>query len=344
MLVAMTRNQRCAVCHERKPRNTFSVANGICMECFDRSYGFCEECGTIVYHRGQGITSSRHPRSHTYHGETLCNQCSYDLQGEDSDRFWRSSPFDVACVSYERIGSKRKYGVEIETCHCRNHRNLSGRTKFGAKSDCTIDGLEFDSPILYGDEGLEYIEEFLTYGADNNWAADMGCGCHTHYDVRNESRDQLISIAYAYRKTQSLWEKLVPSSRVHSSYSYAPNWNLRDFRRGISDSDVTDPGSWIGCVDCQRYEMVNFTAYYDHNTIEVRSLEGTVDPETICNWIAVNCRFIDGVRNTSLAEIDNFFSDDLKGYFEGLSTLIGNDDLIAWLKKRAASLHDTCFE
>lgn len=345
MPAAMTQDQQCAVCHERKPRNSFSVANGICMGCFDRSYGFCEECGITVYHVGQGITRSQHQRAYFYNGQTLCCRCSSQLGAHpdiDIDT-WRPKPFDVACASYERIGSKRKFGVEIETSHCADYCSLNGRTKFGAKCDCTVSGMEFDSPILYGDEGLTYIEEFLAYGDDHSWSAGTECGCHTHYDMRDESRDQFLSIAYAYRKTQLLWEKFVPFYRRDASYSHRPGWNLSDFRHCVERSGRHEIGDWISRVDCERYEMVNFTAYHDHRTIEVRSLEGTVDPETICNWIAVNCRFIDGVRDMSYAEIDDLFGDDADSYFEGLSTLIGDDDLIDWLRGRAVRLNNHTF-
>lgn len=284
-----------------------------------------------MYLHGQGITHSRHRRGHTYNGQSLCQPCCNRLHGSRDNNTWRPSPFDVACVSYDRIGSKRKFGVEIETSRCSDYRSLLGRTKFGAKHDPTVSGMEFDSPILYGDEGLEYIGEFLVYGNTHDWAADSGCGCHTHYDMRDESRSQFLSIAYACRKTQSLWEKFVPSRRSHGSYSHTPQWNLADFRRIVTNSDQTSMDAWISRLDCERYERVNYIAYFDHCTIEVRSLEGTVNPDTICNWITINCRFMDAVRDMSWAEIDDLFSGD---DFEGLSTLIGDDDLIGWLKSR----------
>lgn len=332
MPTTLIREQRCAVCHTRKPRHQFSVANSICLECFDRSYAFCEECGEILYRHGQGITQSCHPSARIYNGQVVCDRCRNQLEYRRDGRLWPPTPFAVSIATYDRIGSKRKFGVEIETYSCANHHRCIGRFNFGSKIDCTVRGMEFDSPIMYGDEGLEHIEAFLAYGARYDWEVDGECGCHTHYDMRDESRDQLLSIAYAYRKTQLLWAKFLPSRRLDSSYSHTANWNLRDLRNVVNCGQ--GPGDWIGHLSCERYEMVNLTAYYDHRTFEVRSLEGTVDPETICNWIIVNCRFIDAVRDMTFAQIDDLFSGGFDGYFEALSGLIGDDDLIDWLKRR----------
>jgi hypothetical protein len=308
------------------------------MECFDRSYGFCEECGITVYHHGQGITRSQHARAYRHNGQTLCGQCRDRLGGCSSDNVWRPQPFDVACVSHERIGSKRKFGVEIETSNCNHYRDLNGRTKFGAKHDYTVNGMEFDSPILYGDEGLEYIKEFLAFGDEHGWSAYTECGCHTHYDMRDESREQLISIAYAYRRIQELFTKFVPPRRANTSYSFAAQWNLDDFRAAVSRSEPHSRCGWIGSLRCERYEMVNYTAYHDHTTYEIRALEGTVDPETICNWIAVNCRFMDAVRDMSQPELDDLFDCNVSDMYENFTTLIGDDDLIAWLDDRMVDL------
>lgn len=338
MPATLTREQSCAVCHTRKPRHQFSVANGICLECFDRSYGFCEECGIILYHLGQGVTRSRHPRSYSYNGQVVCDRCCDRLE-YDRRHCWSPTPFDISIATYNRIGSKRKFGVEIETASCSHHCNCRDRFNFGSKTDCTVRGMEFDSPIMYGDEGFQHIEDFLAYGDQHDWEADEDCGCHTHYDMRDESLDQLLSIAYAYRKTQLLWAKFLPHNRCIGSYSHKAEWNLADLRSVAERGDINNPGGWICDLNCERYEMVNLTAYHSHHTFEVRSLEGTVDPETICNWIAVNCRFIDAVRNMTFAQIDDLFKGGYDSYFEALSGLIGDDDLIDWLKERKEQFH-----
>jgi len=328
---------RCDECNRNKRRNEFSVLNGVCLECFDQKFCFCEDCGKILRQHNSGPPYyGPHERSYNYHGQTFCYDCHYyytEAQRYGNDR-WRPTAFDLSFVSYERIGSKRKFGVEIETSNCDNYRELYHRTKFGCKADCTVSGLEFDSPVLYGDEGLDYIVEFLQFGEQNGWDVDGNCGCHTHYDMRAESDDQLKSVAYAYRKSIAIWKALVPERRHDGSYSHVPCWTCNDFRyqcveHNCSFDDIID------ALNCDRYEMVNLTAYYDHKTFEVRALEGTCDAETICNWITVNCRFIDAVKDMSFDEIDELFDGERQDQFKALSNLIDDDGLITWLKRRA---------
>jgi hypothetical protein len=340
----MQREQRCCICSERKPRHQFSVANGICMDCFDRSYAFCEECGVTVYRPNTGITRSQYGRATTHNGQTVCGDCSYRIGGgRPSDSCWRPKPLEVSVATYDRIGSKRKFGVEIETSRCDDYRLLFGRTSFGAKTDCTVRGMEFDSPIMYGDEGFAVIEEILAYGDENGWRADSSCGCHTHYDMRDESFDQLCSILYAYRKTTELWARFVPSNRRSGSYSHMPEWYTEDVpsavqrgRNSCEDTDSRRFGQVLSNLGTDRYDMVNFGAYFDHRTFEVRMLEGTVDPQTICNWVSVSARFMDAARDMTFDEIDDLFNGDLATQFEALAAIIGDDDLIDWLEARAS--------
>lgn len=333
MPATATRTHRCCRCQERKPSHQFSVATAICLECFDLSYGICEECGMIVYHHGRGITRSTHRRARYLQGQVVCDNCAHD-RGSDQDGRWRPTALDVSVTSYDRIGSKRKFGVEIETSSCENYRRLYGRTHWGAKTDCTVSGLEFDSPILYGDAGLEQVEEILAHGNDNDWTAGSECGCHTHYDMRDESKDQLLSIMYAYSRSMAMWARFVPGRRSNGSYSRSPSWRPADLRNYVEsrrDENFSDAVRGFGL---DRYEMVNFSAWWDHTTFEVRMLEGTVDPDTICKWVTIQCRFMDAVRDLSFDELDEIFNDCYEDNLETLANLIGDTELIDWLAGR----------
>jgi hypothetical protein len=193
--------------------------------------------------------------------------------------------------------------------------------------------MEFDSPILYGDGGLEQLEELLSFGADHGWAADSDCGCHTHYDMRDESGVQLTRIMYAYSLSRGMWSAAAPRRRSRCSYSRTPGWSSRELRLAINGGD-RDFREVLRGVRCDRYETVNFTAYYDHRTFEVRLLEGTVDPNTICKWVTIHCRFIDGVRDKPLDELEGLFGGGNDSQVESLADLINEDELIDWLKSR----------
>lgn len=332
------KTHKCCVCDARKPAHQFSVATGICMECFDRSYGICEACGTIVYHHDRGITRSVHRRARYDRGQVLCDRCADSYATANC---WRPTALDVSVACYDRIGSKRKFGVEIETSSCDDYERLFGRTHWGAKTDCTVSGKEFDSPILYGDEGLEQVEEILAFGADNDWEADDDCGCHTHYDMRDESKDQLLSIMYAYSRSIAMWARFVPYRRCSNSYSSLPEWGPSDLRLIVRNRpDAETFQDTIRGMNTDRYDMVNFGAYWDHTTFEVRMLEGTVDPDTICKWVTVQCRFMDAVRNMSFDELDEIFDGSYEDNLNTLSTLIGDAELVDWLDARRAEFNN----
>ncbi len=328
------KTHNCCRCNTRKPIHQFSVATSICLECFDRMYGICEECGMIVYHHGRGTTRSTHQRAHYHLGQVLCSRCT---GGRSNDRCWRPTALNVSVASYERIGSKRKFGIEIETATCDSYPELFGHTHWGAKSDCTIGGKEFDSPILYGDEGFEQVEEILAFGSDHDWTADEYCGCHTHYDMRDESKDQLLSIMYAHSKCVAMWARFVPGHRASGSYSNLPGWGPSDLRDAVGRhpraENLSDAVRGLGL---DRYEMINFAAYWDHNTFEVRMLEGTVDPDTICKWVTIQCRFMDAVKDMSFDELDEIFNDCHEDNLATLADLIGDAELIDWLESRDA--------
>jgi hypothetical protein len=243
----------------------------------------------------------------------------------------------VSIATYQRVGSKRKYGVEIETSSCATHGQLRGRTNFGNKYDPTVSGREFDSPILYGDEGFDHIDEFLAFAERYYWEVNTRCGCHTHYDMRDESDTSLYRIAYAYKMTYPLWRRCVSRHRRGSSYCHASEYTLNDIERAVDRGDEFSDFA----ENRERYDYVNLYAYGDHVTFENRLLEGTLDAGDICTWIAVNCRFMDRVKNLSFGEQRDMFatprgrSNPARAQFGALVNLIDDAELTDWVADRA---------
>jgi hypothetical protein len=240
----------------------------------------------------------------------------------------------VSCATYTGIGSKRKFGVEVETSYCSGFSDLKGNTLFGCKDDPSVGGMEFDSPILYGDEGLDTIREFLAHAYDEGWSVDNSCGCHTHYDMRDESDEQLYRTHYAYALTYVMWKQTVSRSRAADSYCHSPSSSATDIRnafdRGRSFQD------WASRQ--QRYDFLNAYAYGHHGTFEVRLLEGSLDPVDICNWITLHARFIDKVRNLDFATLDRMFrfrGDLANKKYSSLVELIDDKPLTDWLEDKA---------
>jgi len=272
------------------------------------------------------------------HGENadnvLCSQCYYE-QSEVAARrsvdCWQPKVFDVSIATYKRIRSKRKFGVEIETSRCPDHTDLYGKTKFGCKGDCSISGLEFDSPILYGDEGLEYIEYFMEFATDHDWDVDEDCGCHTHYDMRDENEESLFRIAYAYALTTCFWACFVPRYRRGNRYCHVSSYTCRDIRsawRRCQREGNYNFSEW--CYQNDRYDYINTRAYNDHGTFENRLLEGNLNPNDICTWITLNCRFMDYVKGYHFDDLDQLFDKHPRHIF-ALLVGNGNGELADWM-------------
>lgn len=324
---------RCGQCGDNFQRKDMSSTGGLCIGCFDEHYCFCADCGRLLRRTPDAYISSSELSnieqvSYTRDCDLICYDCHHQLYGGISH--WNPTPLDISITTYDRVGSKRKYGVEIETKSCRGYEALLGNTKFGCKADFSISGREFDSPILYGDTGFEEIEALLDYAADHDWSADRYCGCHTHYDMRDETDKELFCIAYAYAKTHYFWAACVSCERANNSYCDAPSYSCNDIRSGV------ESGREFSSVCCgyDRYDYVNLGAYCEHKTIEVRLLEGTVDSETICNWIAIHARFMDYVKNHSLDDLDLILSGDRHHVLIALTHIISDADLMAWLANR----------
>jgi len=342
----MARRVQCDRCNRVKQRWEMSCFDAICMDCFFQDHAICADCGRLLRrdHRsrcrqrgedflgGDCYRDPRVQRNGEHRDNALCHTCYRDQMevatGVRID-YWRPKALDVSIATYKRIGSKRKFGVEIETASCGRHFDLHGKTNFGCKGDCSISGLEFDSPILYGDEGLEYIEYFMEFADDHNWNVDEDCGCHTHYDMRDESDESLFRIAYAYAHTYDFWACFVPRYRRENGYCHELSYTLEDIRNAGQHSF----SNW--CLDNDRYDYINTGAYNQHITFENRLLEGSLDANDICSWITLHCRFMDHVKKLHFDALDQFFDKPPRAIFTALAGIFDNTELTNWMASKS---------
>jgi hypothetical protein len=190
--------------------------------------------------------------------------------------------------------------------------------------------MEFISPILYGDEGLEEIKDLCESG--RGWRINGSCGYHAHFDVTYENWESLRSVAYAYYKTYSLWCSFVGDSRCCNRMCASPNYSIDDIL------DIHNAEDWDYFVAHRdRFEFINWRAYLVHSTLEVRLHDASLDAEEICNWVKCHARFIDFVSSCSLNDLKDLLSCSLTGQFEVLSDIIGKE-LSEYYGARAARL------
>jgi hypothetical protein len=156
--------------------------------------------------------------------------------------------------------------------------------------------MEFVSPILSGDTGLDEVRAFCKSAKELGFEVNGDCGYHLHLDMRDTNISMRKSIAYAYRLTYPIWSSLVNQYRAHDcQYCCAPNYTAADI--------VQIPG-FLGWCECRnRYEFVNLAAYSRHRTFEIRGYQGTLNPVEIINWIDAHLRFVAFVKDKPLTEL-----------------------------------------
>jgi hypothetical protein len=192
---------------------------------------------------------------------------------------------------------------------------LRGKTCFGAKEDGSVDGLEFYSPILAGDQGLAEVRKFCRLAKMYHFQVNEDCGYHLHIDMRGTTVTERKRIAYGYRLTFNLWQHLVREDRWHNTFCERPNYSSQMLR----DTHNFTLFEQRMC----RYQFVNLRAFHDHRTYELRGYQGTLDHHEICNWIKAHLRFVDFAKDTPLAELDAMFGQGLRKAKRSLRKVLG---------------------
>lgn len=313
----------CNYCGDMADAASTSTSEGwdICPRCVRFYYANCCGCGELypiddLVWRG---------------GNDYCPACVPSLR-----------PFPVGYFEptgqFARVGSYRRYGIELETAHCPNSNELADST-WGAKHDCTISGLEFVSPVLEGDGGLEAVQHFGRVARVNGWTADENCGFHLHLDQRGCTSEEKFAVAYAFRVTEKVWFSFVEHHRSDCNGYGAPcEWGTYDLDRHIADGN--NYAVWADMWE--RYNWINCSAHYVHGTLEIRNHEGTCDTEAICNWVKACLRFADWAERTGYDQVKRLFAEckDEREMFEVITEFAWKDDKLAgYYADKARRLH-----
>ncbi len=282
----------CNHCHELQHPDVIHSLEGmsICAICWCKDQRDCDLCGNCY-----PSWFMRNGCRHEY-GVVMCRSCDRD------STFTRKTTH--VCDSYVEVPSNRYFGIELETHKCPNYRQLFDGKCWGAKYDDTVEGIEFDSPKFRGDCGFEAVTAICDVAENNSWEVNSSCGFHLHLDLSKECAKNLRAIAYAYNSTVSVWRELVTDNRKLST------WCTHDCDE-IEIKYLKNKEDWrlYAMNEAHRHIWVNWSAYYDYGTVEIRSHEGTLDKDVICNWVKAHMVFIDWAIKTGEIKV----LDTLKG-------------------------------
>ena len=294
----------------------------LCLDCFDELCIVCADCGETVWlDDAQGVD-----------GDDLCPDCYDDNYDSGScGSGWSPRRFDPDSNAYRRIGSRRRFGLELEYNGTTNaNRSEDALRHFGCKDEHC--GVEFYSSILQGDRGLSTVEDLAHYATDNNWRINRSCGYHLHLDMQGEATERLQVLAYAYLKTYHVWRRFVGDWRRNScSFCHATS-ERPDEIRAMSDGQFRQ---WMYRSD--RYNYVNWNAHSDHGTVEIRLHYATSNAIEIVNWIKVHARFVDWALEQDFDSVDAKFSgEDVAQDFDALAEIWGSPGLRSYYRSRAS--------
>jgi len=302
---------RCECCGNRNRAVTNIGGYNVCGPCENEHYHPCCTCGSLThrYRLREGECSGCHALNAT----------------------WDARPIEFnGCI--DEIGSDRRYGIELETSVCASYKTLRGHTKYGAKYDGSIDGMEFVSPILQGDQGLHATRGFCTRAKHMDFESNGDCGYHLHIDVSRNTEIQQRHIACAYAYTYPFWCRLVTDYRANDChYCESLNWEAEKMETTYHFRRF--------CDRQERYAWFNVFALGTHGTFEIRLHEGTLDSRRICNWAKAHTRFADFVQDMKFFQIRNMFSVETRPMWRAV-TNTWNDPALRRYFRRVA-LHQT---
>ena len=310
----------CERCNDTIWQDDAKEGNGslYCESCWDEQFAECEGCGDTVRFDG-----CRHTCYTTSDGEHYCESCYYERYdtcedcGEEYSRddltvcgdqtvcrdcatrygLWQPTGFYNNSRKHVKVGSTRKFGLELETASCEGAEDLSNKRAWGCKHDASINGEEFYSDILHGNSGLEAVDDICEYAHSNGWEVDDRCGLHLHLDMRGESVDSLYAIAAAYRATYDVWSALVEKKRLDNSFCHASEWDFNTLSQYYQRGGSVDYPRLEHFIDFTtryyRYDWFNLHAYSVHTTFEIRLHQGSLNAEEIRNWVRAHTIFAD---------------------------------------------------
>jgi hypothetical protein len=199
-------------------------------------------------------------------------------------------------------------GIEIECYVTSTHEELkeslvaSGLAKY---VDVTTDG------SLRPDEGQvntelrvlvkesmcsDVLQAILNVVNSHGGSVNHACGIHVHLDMRHRNPQECYTRLYG--SINHLFSA-IPRERRGNEYCVPNRYNNIERQSRYMQENYS--GRF------RRYAAINTLSVGRHSTLEVRTLEGTLDHRTICHWIDTLISIINtDVQSTD--DLDNFLS------------------------------------
>jgi len=150
-------------------------------------------------------------------------------------------------------------------------------------------GMELVSPILDTDKTacMRMLRKVCAALQELGGMVNSNCGLHVHVDANNLSVEQIKTVFHRYTKFESVIDLMVPANRRGgNSYFSKTGVNLVD---SVERCQTTEALMYL---QADRYYKVNLCALRRHGTIEFRQHSGSINGDTIINWISFITSFV----------------------------------------------------
>jgi Putative amidoligase enzyme len=163
-------------------------------------------------------------------------------------------------------------------------------------------GMEFVSPPLEGEAGLEQVAKVCRAIVAAGGTVNHHCGLHVHVGMRRQTAAEIKSILEVYNRYEPVLDMVMPPSRRGSSNVFCKSLN-DDIRSVRALNDVSEIVRHFQrrYGSSARYFKVNVQSLTRHGTIEFRQHSGTIDETKVVNWARFCLKLVDASIKASVA-------------------------------------------
>ena len=147
------------------------------------------------------------------------------------------------------------------------------------------EGVEVVSPVLHGSAGLATLKTAMECLSRAGARVDQSTGCHVHHSADDLSSATMARICRIYMVAQTSIDSMLASYRGSDRYCW-PSQPYDENRVSSLESRAVqypDPFRFTSGLD--RYFSVNLAAYQQHQTVEFRQHQGTLNFAKVRAWV-----------------------------------------------------------
>lgn len=283
----------------------------VCVGCRENgNYASCNECG--VYNHYDDLDDG------------LCPRCAVV-----DERKPTNSPALVTPEKGDMITSMRPFGVEIE-CQYPDRSSVDKMMRnfssMGFSGDGSVagKGVEFQSPILAGKVGEEYIAKFCKGLNALGFKVDNTCGLHIHLSCEDiVGHGYRLGTVWAfYHAFDDVILSFLPESRRNNSYCLplSEMYSMNAVMEAAHSNSELEylwykiprvRGGSSRIEDAKRekkhrtrYCGINLHTLISEKHIEIRYHSGTINAKKILNWTYLHQAILDMIGSDNAPSLE----------------------------------------